>query len=289
MKKILFRFGILFLISFFIPSAIAAPTPKRIVSLKPNITELLFAMGAGDKVVGVTTWCDRPDAAKKLPKVADYIKPNIEKILVLKPDLIIASQENSVKAPFEILENSGIEVLYLTFKNIDDLMLSINKLSRAVGHYEEGERLINEIKEIINSPAVIASVAKQSSKDAGLLRRIAPRNDVKPKALIIVGKRPLVAAGTKTFLGEIVKIAGGENIIKSKILYPHIDIETVIARDPDIIIDLSMGSEADSKEWQKYDIKAAKTGRIHNLNMSDFRLGARVAEQIEGMKKILEK
>lgn len=276
-----------------------AQTPTRIVSLKPNITELLFAIGAGDRVVGVTTWCNKPDAAKKLPKIADYIKPNIEKILALEPDLVIGSEENSIKEPIRVMERSGIKTLLLQFKTLDDFYRSTIKLGEAVGHSDKASELVNNLKITIEQPATNNRT-----------------QDPRPKTLIVVGKRPLVAAGSGTFLGELVEIAGGKNIIDGKISYPSINMETVIAKDPDVILDLSMGSEASSSKlvasssldtgpgswvlglgsevfttaplyWQGYPLKAVKHGRVHTLNISNFRAGPELAERVKELTTLL--
>ena len=250
-------------------------TPERIISLKPNITELLFEIGAGDQVVGVTTWCDKPEAAKKLPKIADYIKPNIEMIMALKPDLVVTSTENSIKAPIDILERMGIPVLLLPFQSIDDLLASTKKTGEVTGH-------IDEAKELIRRFAAIRK--ERTTRDEGR------------GTLIIVGKRPLIAAGPKTFLNEVVRLAGGRNIVEGKIPYPHVNMELVLAKNPDVIIDLSMGSEKSSSVqhpssintyWGRYPIQAVTDGRVYALDISDFRIGPGLIEQVATLKKIL--
>lgn len=245
-----------------------AGTPGRIISLKPNITELLFAIGAGDQLVGATTWCDRPEAAKKLPRVADYIKPNIEKIIALQPDLVVTSEENSIKTPIEVMRRSGIPTLLLPFNTVSDLFDSTMRLAEATGHTAEGRRLINNLR--------MALYPRRQTQD------------LKPRTLIVVGMRPLIAAGPDTFLSEVVEIAGGKNIISSKILYPYINMETVIAKDPDVILDLSMGSEH-QRSWQNYPLTAVKKRQVYTLNISDFRIGPGLAEQIERLRPLLSK
>ncbi len=251
-----------------LPHFPTSPLPKRIISLKPNITELLFEIGAGDQVVGVTTWCDKPEAAKKLPKVADYIKPNVEMIMALKPDLVVTSTENSIKTPIDVIEKLGVPVLLLPFQSIDDLVASTKKLGDATGHGKEATDLIRNINDI---------TANKTANDR--------------KTLIIVGKRPLIAAGPKTFLSQLIHLSGGKNIIESKIPYPHVNMELVLASNPDVIIDLSMGSEDGSKNslnrWKQYPITASKKDQIYTLNISDFRIGPGLIKQIATLKKIL--
>lgn len=268
---ILIKILLIFVLIFAASTSLYAKNPERIISLKPNITELIFALGAGDKLVGVTTWCDRPEAAKKIPKVSDYIKPNIEKIIALKPDLVISSEENSVRAPIEFLRSNGTNILLLSFKTIDDIIESVNKLSEATGTVENGKILAGKIASLRNTGA------ENSGK----------------KVLITVGKRPLVAASEHTYIGQIAKMAGLNNVIKSMVSYPHVNIETVLRKDPDIIFDLSMGSESDGESnnlfWKDYDIRAARQNRLYTLNISDFRPDSTLPEQVKKLMELADK
>jgi len=290
---------ILICLTIFLSGPLYAKEPKRIVSLKPNITELLYAIGAGDNVIGVTTWCNKPEKAKSLPKVADYIKPNIEKIIVLKPDLVITSKENSIKNPIDVLEENGIPVLMLSFKTIDDLLSSINELGKATGHIKEAKALAGKMQlelrhcepeqsegEAIQKNSLCNEIASSSSSPPSNYstsqRTAGTRNDETTTALIIVGKRPLIAAGPNTFLGEVIEIAGAKNIITSKMPYPHINMEMILDKNPDVIIDLSMGSEAETT----YNTLKLWKGKIHTFDISNFRAGPRLGEQVERLRKI---
>lgn len=258
--------------------------PKRIISLKPNITELLFAIGAGDDVIGVTTWCDKPDEAKKLPKVADYINVNVEKVIALKPDIVISSEENSFKEPVKAIENAGIPILLLPFKNVNDLIESTVKLGMAIGRERNAINLVANIKREIETVKVKSLSMLGGGKGGG----------IPPKALIIVGRRPLVAAGPATYIGELLKIAGGENIIEAKIPYPHIDMEFILTKNPDVIVDLSMGSEAWVRDgipphWKGQNIKAVVEGRVYMEEISSFRIGPGLIRQIKRLNDILYK
>lgn len=219
---------ILFLIVclFAVSSIAVAQTPKRIVSLKPNITELIFALGAGENVVGVTSWCDWPLEVKKLPKVADYIHADIEKIIALKPDLIVGSKENSDTQAVRQLQQLGFNVVLLQFETIQDFYGSTLSLGPLLGRSDAATKLVLDVK------SGVAAVQK------GIAGRAAPR------ALIVVGKRPLIVAGANTFLDELLKAVNVVNIADgAKIRYPNMSLETIIAKRPDVIIDLTMGDE----------------------------------------------
>jgi iron complex transport system substrate-binding protein len=231
--------------------------PTRIISLKPNITEILFALGAGDKVAGVTTWCDYPQEVKKLPKVADYININTEKIIALKPDLVIGSEENSVKESFKVISNAGIKTLFVPFRTMEDMYSSIERIADEIGVHNKGHALITEIRKDFN-----LTTQKLKHLDTSSI-------------LMLVGHRPLVAAGPKTFLGDILNLAGAKNIIDTeKTPYPTINTEFMLAKNPDIIIDLTMGTE------NSIDLPEILKKRVVKFDMSDFRAGPRIGKAV---------
>jgi len=253
----------------------------RIISLKPNITEILFALGVGDRVVGVTTWCDRPPETKKLPKVADYISINTERILSLKPDLIIGSEENSIKSQFDIFKDAGIKTMTVPFTNLDDLYSSIEKIAEAVGKKTKGQELIDDIKNDIGSAGEKAckSIDLRTRELANL--RTWGHADL-PTVLILVGHRPFITAGQASFIGEIVRSAGGENVVKSRLPYPVVNSEFILAKAPDLILDLSMGSEAEKQ------LPLPEKTRIIKLDMSDFRAGPNIGTSIKKIRGMIE-
>ncbi|MBI2974388.1 MAG: ABC transporter substrate-binding protein [Deltaproteobacteria bacterium] len=237
------------------PSNYRTIEPARIISLKPNITEILFALGIGDKVIGVTTWCDYPEEVKNLPKVADYININTEKIIALKPDLVIGSEENSVKKQFAVLQNAGIKTLTVPFKSMKDLYSSIEKIAEVVGKKENGAKLSHSMQISIQNTKI--------------------RKHQNTKILILVGHHPLVAAGPKTFLGDILNLAGAKNIIDTEITpYPTINTEFILAKNPNTIIDLTMGTES------SIDLPEILKKRVVKFDMSDFRAGPRIGEAV---------
>lgn len=198
-----------------------AEAAERIISLKPNITEIVFALGAGDRVVGVTSWCNFPHAATKLPKVADYLRPNVEAVLALKPDLIIASKENGLRRPIERLRAHGIAVLLVEFSGIAQTLDAIEEIGEAVGQSKEAAQLVAGLR------ATFAETVAQVT---------APPKRV----LLLVGKNPWVAAGPKSFFGQLLEAAGGVNVITApKPAYPYLSLERIIAAQADVIVDAS--------------------------------------------------
>ena len=253
---------VIFILAFLISAQAAAA--ERIVSLKPNITEILFALGAGNEVVGVTRWCDKPEAAAKLPKVADYINIDTEKIIALKPTLVIGSRENSLQEQFGALKSAKIKTLFLPFLSTGDLFGSVQKIADALGKTREGKLLVAKMKKEI-------ALAGNSNKN-------------RKNALILVGHKPLVAAGKNTFLGEILSLAGGQNIIDAeKVPYPTISAEFIIEKKPDIIFDLGMGSDT-RNQLQFYPEE-----NVVNLQISDFRAGPKIGEAVKLMSDAISK
>ena len=243
---------------------------ERIVSLKPNITEILFALGAGDRVVGVTTYCDYPDAAKVLPRVADYIKPFAEKLIVAAPDLVIGSQENTSKKAIWQIEKMGYRVELFPFATLDETLNSIQKIAGLVGKGERGTQLACTIRRAM----------KTAARNG--------RATAKPRVLVVWGQRPMVVTGPGSFMDELIQAVGGVNVAhRGSMKYPHWSRENVIAANPDVIVDMSMGSEeVNVASWKELTtVSAVKNNRIVTLDDSLFRAGPRLPEAVKELAR----
>jgi len=241
--------------------------PARIVSTSPSITETLFALGLGDRVVGVSTYCRFPPAVATLPKVGTFLKPDAETIAHLKPDLVfIHAGPNTVAAQ---LARLGLETAVVDRGSLSSVFATIQQISAAAGVPARGERLLADVNAGLDR--VKASVAGR-----------APR-----KILIVVGRRTgtlsdIIAVGPGSYLNDIAAIAGGSNVLASASLeYPRISMETVISSAPDVIVDVGeMGeSPADSDRrrriteglWQSQTlVKAVREGGLHAVNDEAF-------------------
>ncbi len=208
---------------------VAAQIPQRIVSTAPSVTETLFALGLGDRVVGVTTYCNYPDAAKMKTRIGTYLQPNLEVILSLKPDLVIV-----VKNPIQLAEKfsrAGLNVLELGDETLSGIAESISRIGAAAGVPDRARTLNQEMK---------SQLAEIERKTKALPRR---------SMMFIVSRTPgrleaLMAVGQATYLNELIHIAGGENIFgKTSSSYPKISLEEVLARNPDVIVDMGEMSE----------------------------------------------
>ncbi len=251
------------------PSPVGGGSYQRIVSLKPNITEILFALGVGNRVVGVTTWCNYPEAAKKLPKVADYLRAFPEQVVAVHPDLIVGSQENSAKEPTLQLERLGFKTALFPFTTLAETLQSIRSIGKLIGKDAVAEKMARDLEHQLAQLHKAATATQPTT------------------ALIVVGHRPLIVAGPQTFLGQLFPTLGLQNVMHAGSLpYPQLNTESLMALNPAIILDLTMGTEAGEHDpfWQRYlQLQAVRTGHVIAINMDDFRAGPRLGE---GLKKL---
>lgn len=205
-------------------SIAAFSAPQRIVSTAPSFTETLFAIGAGDRVVAVSTYCHYPEAANRLPRVGSYLQPNVEAIARLKPDLVLVHAEQ--KTALAQLAGLGVKTLALRNATLEQTLHSATEIGGAIGMSEQGAALERSIRE------KLAAIEKRSSGKT-------PRT-----LLFIVGRTPgrldgMIAVGKGSFLNEVIRIAGGRNVLyDSPVAYPRISMEAVLRLSPDVIVDM---------------------------------------------------
>ncbi len=259
-----------------------AGIPMRIVSTAPSITETLFALGLGDRVVGVTRFCTYPPEARKITKIGGYIDPNFEEIVRLRPDLVIASAER--KDVIKRLEDMKIKVLPVSQRNIRDILDTISKIGSICGVPEKTQFLLSNITGRMTA-------VKERVKDLD-----------RPRVLMSVGMggQPfdkVFVAGEHSLYSDIVEMAGGVNVYKGGIGdMPALSTEGVISLNPDVIIDMvpstgSMAASAESvlKQWRRLKlVDAVKNNRVHVLT-SDYVVipGPRFIDALEDVAKIL--
>jgi ABC-type hemin transport system substrate-binding protein len=247
-----------------VTATVHAATPARIVSTSPSITETLFALGLGDRVVGVSTYCRYPEAATTLPKVGTFLRPDAEVIARLKPDLVIvhAGPHDVVRQ----LGTLGIPSATVDRGTLPSVYSSIRDIGAAAGAADRAERLVADLKRRLDR--VRAAVAGRPRK----------------RVLIIVGRRAgtltdLIGVGNGSYLSDLVEIAGGVNVLAGLSEYPHISMETVIRMAPDVIVDAGdMGDTAAERRrretatfqaWNRQTAVAAVRARAIHPVMSD--------------------
>jgi len=261
--------------------ALASPAgaaPQRIVSLAPSVTETLFALGVGDRVVGVSTYCDYPPEAARIDKVGTFLQPNVERILAKHPDLVIAVPSPGNRAPVERLRDLGLEILIVNPERIDQIIEAIRRIAAAVGVPEAGTSLVERID---------AGVKAVEARVAG-----APP----VRTLLLVGRSPFVAAGADTYQDELVARGGGTNIAAaSRQAWPNLSLEFIVAQAPQVIIDASMGSEEAADHatslafWNDFPtIPAVRDQRIYGYRAYELlRPGPRVAETLATVARFI--
>lgn len=241
---------------------------QRIVSLAPSITETLFAIAAGNQVVGVTDYCNYPKEATAQARVGGIINPSIETIVSLQPDLIILSMEGNVREDFEKLLSFGIPVFVTNPRTLHGIYKSIEDLGILTDRTEEAAQLVHSMQ--ARQKSVIRAVPK-----------------TKKRTLLIVSLQPLIVVGGGTFLSELLSIAGAMNLAGSaSSTYPMYSRETVIAEDPEVLIVMSdvLADEtmllAQFPEWEM--LAAVRNNQIHRVN-SDIvsRPGPRAVDGLE--------
>jgi iron complex transport system substrate-binding protein len=204
-------------------------TPQRIISLAPSNTEILFALGLGDRVVGVTDYCNYPPEAQQKEKVMGYSTPNIERIVALNPDLILAGYGNPIDVVYT-LEGLGLTVFGIKTTDLDDLLNDIRTVGEITDKEVEAQALTSEMA------VGIQTVTNQTEE-----------LEQRPKVFYLLWggeDGPLWTAGSGTFENVLIEKAGGVSICQNLTSYTTISIEEVIARDPEIII-----TSEGSYEW----------------------------------------
>lgn len=229
----------------FLAAAVAAQgaTPLRIVSTVPNATETLFALGFGDRVVGVSSYCRYPPEAQTRTKVGSFATPDLERIVTLKPDLVAVQRlPSGIRAK---LESLGLRVVEVRHGSVAETLASIEQLAAACGDPARGKALTGTIN---------AALDAIRTATAGRPRR---------GMTFIVGRNPariegLIAAGPGSYLNDLITIAGGRNVFDDAIAaYPKVGLESLLVRNPDVIADMgNMGAEPGLTDAQRDAILA---------------------------------
>ncbi len=284
MKKLI----LLFLISnfSFLSFAFGSETPKRIISLAPNITEILFALDLGDRIVGVTSFCDFPEEAKKRPKIGGMSNPSLEAVISLKPDIVVLTTDGNPKEFEERLRSLGIKTYVFKARRLNELPDGIRDLGAALGVKEKADKLANEIE------TAIKEVRSGNSKREDL--RITHHPSPKKKVLYIVWPEPLIVAGPGTVIDDAITIIGGENIAsRAKVRYPKYSLEEIIRRSPDLIIigkghsDMEKVSEGLLKKLKI--LPAVKNKKVFYVSDDLYRLSPRTIRGIKELSGLMER
>ena len=240
--------------------------PQRIVSLAPNLTETLFALGLGERVVGVTDFCDFPPEAKLKPKVGGVINPSVEMVVSLKPDLVLISREGNRRETLAALERLDIRVFALSAERLGDVFRLIRDVAATAGAAARGEALAQRLEQ-------------QAAQIEAAIRPYPPR-----RVVLLVWLHPIISVGRGSFLDDLLRRTGAASISAASAQpWPHLSVEEVVRSNPEFILVPRSPGFAPTREellrlpgWR--ELQAVQQGRILYLPWEVERPGPRLVE-----------
>jgi iron complex transport system substrate-binding protein len=249
--------------------------PQRLVSLAPSITETLFALGLGDRLVGDTDYCDYPPEAKTKARVGPVLNPSLERIVALKPDLVLGSPEANRIETAQSVERLGIPIYGVTARTVEETLRSIADLGRILGRQDAAEQLVGQLRQRI----------------AAVENRIAGR--ARPRVLFVVWHRPLTTVGPRTFVADVLRCAGGISVSDDlRGDWPRLTLEEALRRNPDAILLAQSESIAPKPEefrqlpgWREF--RAVREGRMYVISDAVIRASPRLVDAIEEVARAL--
>ncbi len=253
--------------------------PKRIVSLAPNVTEMLFALGLGGRVAGVTLFCDWPPEVAAKPKIGGLINPSLESIVALGADLVLATADGNRAEDVNRLADLKVAVYTIDTRSVADVLRTLVTIGELTGRAAQAREIAAGLDR--RREAVRARVAG-----------LAPVT-----VFAAIDRAPLISAGAGTFVGELLTLAGGRNIAgDSPIKYPVFSLERLLADDPEVILDAADPEPLSSAElisrWAALPgataLRAMRTGRMISVGQgSFFRPGPRIVDSLEQLAEML--
>lgn len=250
--------------------------PASIVSLNPSATEVIVALGRQDLLAGVTSFCPFEDMKEEKKVIGTVLDPDIERIVAMDADLVIATVDGNRRAPVMHLREAGLNVLVLDrVKDFRGLYARIREVSRVCGAVREGERLIRSMSDRIG--------AVRSRVSAGPPRSVFLQMTAHP---------PLISVQRESILNEIIELAGGANIARDvPTRYPRFSYESVVAEDPDVIIIVDMGSDTEpsKRAWARFGgLTAVRTGAVYSIPADIVcNIGPRLVDGVEEMSRLI--
>jgi iron complex transport system substrate-binding protein len=250
--------------------------PQRIVSLAPSVTEMLFALGLDDRIVGTTDYCDYPEAAKSKTRVSGYSTPDLEKIVAVQPDLILAESihENTV---LPALEKLGLPVFVTFATSIDVILHDITVIGQVTGKSKAAQKLASDMTKQIN--AVTSKTSALAAKD-------------RPGVLYVVWFNPIWTMGAKTFTDDLIAKAGGTNVFSADFEKARVvSLEAVVTKNPQVILVSAMATTYNNikKETRLATVDAIKNNRVYKITDSNLieRPGPRIVQGLEEVAKLI--
>lgn len=241
--------------------------PRRVATLAPSLTELVVALGAGDRLVGVSRYDDAPEV-NPLPRLGGLMDPSAESILAVKPDLFVVQPSPTVQPVYERLADLGVPVLELSLSNVADVEAAERELGKALGVPEKGEALATALEQRLQRAR--AEAAKRPH----------------PRVLVVYGWEPLVVAGPGSFADEILRACGGINAATlARSAYATYSAEAAAAARPELILDLSFEDKMPASFKSLPGLGDARVAKPHSLAL--LHPGPRLVEGVDEVEALL--
>jgi iron complex transport system substrate-binding protein len=252
-----------------------AKAPTRVVSLAPSITEMLFAIGLTDEIVGVTEFCDYPPAARQKPKIG-YAQPNIEAIVALEPGLVLAPRAFLRADLLAKLEQLKIPTFVVDPESFEEIPSRIQTVGRILNRSSSADRVAMAMRQQITA-------IRNKLEGAARVR-----------VLYVLNSQPLITVGPGSYIHQVIGVAGGSNIAsQATVSYPHLNMEAVLKEDPEVIV-FPIGqaegiSPAEQQQWQRWtSLSAVKQGRLYQIPADVLnRPGPRIVVGLEELARII--
>lgn len=250
---------------------------KRVISLAPNLTEIVYALGAEDRLVAVTNQCDYPAPARSKPRVGDVLNPNIERIIELRPDVVLGTTSGNRRETVEVLERAGIPLYGVNAHSVDDIFTSLRDVAALLGIPEAGEALAARLQARLQTLTSHLQEAKA------------------PRILFVLWLEPLLTVGSDTFLNDVIRRAGAQSVTADLSQdWPRLSLEYVIESDPDYLVLPRAYSLEDrlaqlSRQPPWEEVRAVRQDHIIWLNDAVLRPGPRIVEAIEELARALHR
>jgi len=250
--------------------------PKRLIALAPNLTEILYALGLGERIVGVTNHCNYPPEVRLKPKVGSYVHLNVEQIISLSPDLVIGTMDGNERYVLDLLEQARVKVFFVNPRDVRQAIETISTAGLVCGVPGKARQISDQLTMRVDR-VVKATAEKQ-----------------KPLVFLQIHIHPIMSVNRNTVHHDLLRLAGGENMTADEpVTYPRISLEEVLRRKPEVIVLSSMEREGRfekaRQDWLQWtSLPAVQKGRVHLID-SDLidRPSPRIVDGLEIMAKLL--
>lgn len=251
-------------------------SPKRVLALAPSLTEMIYSLGAEQKLVGATRFSNFPPAADKLPRVGSYIQLDLERIVALRPDLCLAIKDGNPKHSIDALKALGIPIFAVDPRSIGQVFETFRVLGDMLSAEQQAQHLVADLKQ--------------------RLARVANRIDAtqeRPTLFFQISDKPLMSAGKNSFIDQLITLAGGTNVAGGVDGYPRYSMEDIMILQPEVVVVSSMAGSISTEQikaiWHHWpEIPAVRHNRVYVVNADLFnRPTARLIDGLEILAGLL--